>query len=262
MSRFWAAGGSSDDSDSASDDSDSSDESIVDNDKKKDGSRWVDFSDDSDSEDDVRIVKSAKERSLEAFTSHIKNLRAFTKQRDFKKIQSEFEELSKAMIKAKKVLAAGVPRQLVRTLVELEDFVKECLEDKVAFKKLTPNQGRALNRMKLTLKKHNKPFQVVMDHYRKNPIIDEEDGDEEDDDDDDDSSSSSDDDDDDDDDDSDAAPAKPAAAVAKKKASSDSSSESSDSVRSLFNCLIARDQSSPSCLLFIIHRDALHSFES
>ena len=247
MSRFWAAGGSSDDSDSASDDSDSSDESIVDNDKKKDGSRWVDFSDDSDSEDDVRVVKSAKERSLEAFTSHIKNLRAFMKQRDFKKIQSEFDELSKAMIKAKKVLAAGVPRQLVRTLVELEDFVKECLEDKVAFKKLTPNQGRALNRMKLTLKKHNKPFQVVMEHYRKNPIIDEGDGDEdedEDDDGDDDSSSSSSS----DDDDSDAAPAKPAA-VAKKKVSSDSSSsESSDSVRSdphLVRCSITRDQSSP-----------------
>lgn len=104
MSRFWAAGGSSDDSDSASDDSDSSDESIVDNNNKKDGSRWVDFSDDSDSEDDVRVVKSAKERSLEAFTSHIKNLRSFMKQRDFKKIQSEFEELSKAMLKAKKSL--------------------------------------------------------------------------------------------------------------------------------------------------------------
>ena len=229
MSRFWAAGGSSDDSDSASDDSDSSDESIVDNNNKKDGSRWVDFSDDSDSEDDVRVVKSAKDRSLEAFTSHIKNLRSFMKQRDFKKIQSEFEELSKAMLKAKKVLAAGVPRQLVRILVDLEDFVKECLEDKVAFKKLTPNQGRALNRMKLTLKKHNKPYQVVMDHYRKNPVTeddgdDDEDSDDDDDDDDDDDSSSS---------DSDAAPAaakKPAAG--KKKVSSDSSSSSSsDSVR-------------------------------
>jgi hypothetical protein len=50
------------------------------------------------------FVKSAKERSLEAFTSHIKNLRSFMKQRDFKKIQSEFEELSKAMLKAKKAL--------------------------------------------------------------------------------------------------------------------------------------------------------------
>ena len=217
MSRFWAAGGSSDDSDSASDDSDSSDESIVDNNaNKKDGSRWVDFSDDSDSEEDVRVVKSAKERSLEAFTAHIKSLKTFMKQRDFKKIYSEFEELSKAMIKAKKVLAAGVPRHLVRILVELEDFVKECLEDKLAFKKLTPNQGRALNRMKLTLKKHNKPFQVVMDHYRKNPIIDEDDGDDEDDDSDSSSSSSS--------------SSSSAAPATKKKTPSDSSSESSDSV--------------------------------
>mmetsp|Transcript_13163 Transcript_13163/g.14669 ORF Transcript_13163/g.14669 Transcript_13163/m.14669 type:complete len:147 (+) Transcript_13163:347-787(+) len=73
------------------------------------------------------------------------------------------------MIKDKKILAAGIPKELVRILVDLEDFIAERLADKEAFKKLTPNQGRALNRMKLTLKKHNKPYQVVMAHYRKNP---------------------------------------------------------------------------------------------
>jgi translation initiation factor 3 subunit C len=213
MSRFWAAGGSSDESDSGSDDSDSSDESIVD---KKGQTKWVEYSDDSDSEDEARVVKSAKERSIDAFTAHIKNLRTNMKNRDFKKIQSEFDDLSKAMIKAKKVLAAGVPRQLVRILVDLEDFVTECLADKAAFKKLTPNQGRALNRMKLTLRKHNKPYQVVMDHYRKNPVTEEDDADDSDDDDDDSSSSSS------SDSDSDAAPTKPK----KKAADSDSSSDS------------------------------------
>jgi hypothetical protein len=229
MSRFWVGSGS-DDSDSASDDSDSSNDSIDDNNAnanaKKDGNRWVDFSDDSDSDDSVRVVKSAKERSLEAFTMHIQNLRSFMKQRDFKGIQSEFEELSKAMVKAKKVLAAGVPRQLVRILVDLEDFVKECLEDKVAFKKLTPNQGRALNRMKLTLHKHNKPYQVVIDHYRKNPITekDSDDDDEKDDSDDDDS-----------DDDSSSrlsssSHSDPTTSKAKKKDSSSESGNDSDSV--------------------------------
>jgi translation initiation factor 3 subunit C len=217
MSRFWAAG-DSDSSDSDSDsDSYSSDESAVDRNKDK-----FYFSDDSDSEDEVRVVKSAKERSLEAFTKHVKNLRSHMKQKDFKKIQSEFEELSKAMIKAKKTLAQGVPRQLVRILVDLEDFITERLSDKVAFKKLTPNQGRALNRMKLTLKKHNKPYQVVMEHYRKNPVTDDDDDD---DDKDDDSSSSSSSSSDSDSSDSDA--------DAKKKKKADSS-DSSDSVRSRF----------------------------
>eukprot|EP00548_Thalassiothrix_antarctica_P014164 CAMPEP_0194177202 /NCGR_PEP_ID=MMETSP0154-20130528/11009_1 /TAXON_ID=1049557 /ORGANISM="Thalassiothrix antarctica, Strain L6-D1" /LENGTH=241 /DNA_ID=CAMNT_0038891703 /DNA_START=82 /DNA_END=807 /DNA_ORIENTATION=- len=168
MNRFWAAG-SSDDSSSDSDGSSSyssSDDSGVKGGAPK---RWMEFSDDSDSEEEVRVVKSAKERALDAFTAHIKNLRSFTKQRDFKKIQSEFDVLSKAMIKAKKILAAGIPKELVRILVDLEDFIAERLADKEAFKKLTPNQGRALNRMKLTLKKHNKPYQVVMAHYRKNP---------------------------------------------------------------------------------------------
>lgn len=222
MSRFWAAGSGSESSDSDSDsDSYSSDESAVD---RKGDNRWVDFSDDSDSEDEVRVVKSAKERSLEAFTKHIKNLRSHMKQKDFKKIQAEFDELSKAMIKAKKTLAQGVPRQLVRILVDLEDFITERLSDKVSFKKLTPNQGRALNRMKLTLKKHNKPYQVVMDHYRKNPVTEDDDKD------DDSSSSSSDSDSDSDSDSSDSD-----ADTKKKKKKADSSGSDSDSVR-VFTC--------------------------
>jgi translation initiation factor 3 subunit C len=250
MSRFWAAGASSDDSDSASDDSDSSNDSIDDNNAnsnmKKDGGRWVDFSDDSDSDDDVRVVKSAKERSLEAFTTHIQNLRSFMKQRDFKGIQSEFDELSKAMVKAKKVLAAGVPRQLVRILVDLEDFVKECLEDKVAFKKLTPNQGRALNRMKLTLHKHNKPYQIVIDHYRKNPVTeqdaDDDDGKDDSDDSGDDSSSSSS-----SSSRSDATPTK-----AKKKDASSESGSDSDSVSFGYRWHLL------CCRHALFHRDDLH----
>lgn len=148
------------------------------------------------------MVLSAKERSMEAFEKHIKNIRNAMKNRDFKTIQDEFDQLSKAMVKAKKVLQQGVPRHLVRILVDLEDFVKESLADKPAFKKLSPNQGRALNRMKLTLRKHNKAYQAVMEAYRKNPIVDDDD-DSSDDDDDSDAKDSSDSDDSSDDSDSD-----------------------------------------------------------
>eukprot|EP00934_Nitzschia_sp_Nitz4_P002267 Nitzschia sp. Nitz4//scaffold160_size51814//21287//25958//NITZ4_006910-RA/size51814-augustus-gene-0.70-mRNA-1//-1//CDS//3329537845//2267//frame0 len=197
MSRFWAGASSSDSDSDASDSSSNYSEEDV---KPTTANRWVDFSDSDSDDDEARVVKSGKERSLETFQKHISAIRAAMRERDFFQIQEEFDALSKAMIKAKKVLAEGIPRPLVRILVDLEDtYIPERLADKAAFKSLSARQGRALNRMKLALKKHNKPYQVVMDHYRKNPdpgdILDDDQdkdaGDDSDDDSDDDSSSSS-----------------------------------------------------------------------
>lgn len=173
MSRFWAGASSSESGSSSGSDSEYSSEE-----DKGTGAanRWVDFSDSDSDDDEVRVVKSGKERALDIFGKHITNIRAAMKSRDYYQIQTEFDELAKAMIKAKKVLAEGVPRSLVKILVDLEDYIPERLADRAAFRKLSARQGRALNRMKLTLKKHNKPFQVVMDHYRKNPDAEDDDG--------------------------------------------------------------------------------------
>jgi hypothetical protein len=111
----------------------------------------------------------------------MRNIRVAMKGRDFLTIQSEFDDLSKAMSKAKKVLALGIPRPLVKILCDLEDYIATQLADRAAFKTLSASQGRALNRMKLTLKKHNKPYEVVMKEYRKNPMEEDEDDEEEDD---------------------------------------------------------------------------------
>jgi translation initiation factor 3 subunit C len=111
---------------------------------------------------------------LEGFSASIKTIRSAMKSRDFLTIQSEFDALTKNMIKAKKILAQGIPRPLVKLLCDLEDYITTQLADKAAFKTLSASQGRALNRMKLTLKKHNKPYAVVMKEYRKNPMSSEE----------------------------------------------------------------------------------------
>jgi translation initiation factor 3 subunit C len=198
MSKFWsAAGGGSDssDSDGSSDNSSSSYSSDESSDHGGGGAgaaggggggggaaggganRWVAMSDSDSSDDEVRVVKSGKDRALESFQAHIKNLRSYMKDRDYYAIQTEFDELAKSMIKARQYLADGVPRPLVRILVDLEDYTAERLKDKEQFKKLSARQGRALNRMKLTLKKHNKAYQVVIDAYRKNPIVDVSDDD-------------------------------------------------------------------------------------
>ena len=59
----------------------------------------------------------------------------------------------------------------IRLLCDLEDFVKSSLADKASFKKLSASNGRALNRMKLTLRKHNVQYEAVMEEYRKNPTV-------------------------------------------------------------------------------------------
>lgn len=88
----------------------------------------------------------------------------------------EFELLTKAMIKSTKVFDAngGIPRFLVRMLCDLEDHVGKSLADKASFKKLKPAQGRALNRMKLNLKKFCEKYRGIMEEYRKNPVISSE----------------------------------------------------------------------------------------
>jgi len=186
MSRFWAAGGASSGSESSEEDS---------SDYSSDGSagggggagkgdnRWVELDSESSSEEEDRVVKSGKERALDAFQKHIAAIRTAMKVKDYYKLQTEFDALAKAMIKAKAVLAQGVPRPLVRILCDLEDYIPERLADKEAFKKLSARQGRALNRMKLTLKKHNKAYQVVIKHYRANPVVSDSDDSSDDDDD-------------------------------------------------------------------------------
>jgi Eukaryotic translation initiation factor 3 subunit 8 N-terminus len=288
MSRFWAAGGESSDSDDDDDDkssnsddssdnssSDSSDDDDDDDDDddnnntntggigqtgQQEANRWLAMSDDSSDEDSVRVVLSGKERFHETITSIISSIRKAMKARDYFEIQTLFDTLSKALIKNKQFIVSGVPRPLVRILCDLEDYANERLLDKEQFKTISARQGRALNRFKLTFKKHNRQYQTVMTAYRANPIIDDDDNegndtdgdnddadrkekakkvvsDDDDDDDDDDSSSSdssssssnsSDDDDDDDDD----GKAKTKVTTTKKKKDDDD-----DSVSDVLLCL-------------------------
>ena len=100
------------------------------------------------------------------------------KTNDHKSLMDEFDLLTKAMIKSTKVFDAngGIPRFLVRMLVVLEDHVSKSLADKASFKKLKPAQGRALNRMKLNLKKFCEKYRGIMEEYRKNPVVSSESG--------------------------------------------------------------------------------------
>jgi Eukaryotic translation initiation factor 3 subunit 8 N-terminus len=135
MSRFWAAGGSSssDDDSERDSDSDSSGSGSENEDLgggggglgqtgQQEANRWLAMSDDSSDEDSVRVVLSGKERFQESVTTSISALRKAMKSRDYYEIQVQFDVLSKALIKNKQYLVNGVPRPLVRILVDLEDY--------------------------------------------------------------------------------------------------------------------------------------------
>jgi translation initiation factor 3 subunit C len=138
-----------------------------------------------DSEDEVRVVKSTKDRTFDSLESSVGLIRNAMKIRDYAAIQTNFENLVKNVSSSRTqaiiVANGGLPRFFVKMLVDLDDYLDERKKDKAAFKKLSATQGRALNRMSLSLKKHNKQYEKIITEYRQNPGVPDEDDDEEDD---------------------------------------------------------------------------------
>ncbi|KAH8099181.1 hypothetical protein JL720_2165 [Aureococcus anophagefferens] len=162
-SRFWA--GSDDDSSE-----DASDASSVEEEKVKTANRWATVSDSESSDEGERVVKSAKDRAWDGMKAVIAKIGNSKKIGDWNGIQTEFENLNKMVDKAKMhIMKEGLPRFYVRTLAELEDFLFEALKDKEAQKKMSASNGRSLNRMKLTLRKHNKTYESQIAAYKADP---------------------------------------------------------------------------------------------
>lgn len=170
MSRFWAAGESSDD-----DDDDGSAESEVEQERVvRPANRWAAVSDSESSVEGERVVRSAKDRAWDGMKLEVTKLKNSMKINDWTGIQTEFDTLNKMIDKAKMhIMKEGLPRFYVKTLVELEDFLLEALKDKEAQKKMSTSNGRALNRMKLALRRHNKAYEKEMAEYRENPDAEE-----------------------------------------------------------------------------------------
>ena len=169
MSRFWAGQSSgSENEDSDSDRSSSDDE--INATKKKADNRW-DLDSDSDSEEEVRKVVSAKDKAWEAMETDVKQVRNNMKNNDWANIQSKFEELNKKVEKQQNLIQkeGGVPKFYIRLLVDLEDLLMATLKDKEGQKKMSRANGRSLNRMKLSLRKHNANYEAKIKEYRENP---------------------------------------------------------------------------------------------
>jgi len=168
-SRFWAAGGSS--SEEESDLSEGSDVEISQQQQARAASRWA-VDSDSDSEDDTRVVKSAKDKALEGVERACTALKNHMKINDWTQIQTEFDALFKLMDKAKgsvKTAAGTHPKVFVRTMVALEDLLVEKLKNKAEQKKMSKENSKAFIRMKGKIKKQLEPMQRELEAFRAHP---------------------------------------------------------------------------------------------
>ncbi|CAL1289334.1 unnamed protein product [Larinioides sclopetarius] len=139
----------------------------------------------SDEEEDVkRVVRSAREKRYEELTEIIKLIKNHKKIKDMSKLLTSFENLTRAFVKARPVIEKEekgvIPKFYIRCLVELEDFIAECWEDKEGRKNMSKNNSRSLATLRQKLRKYNKDFENDITNYRANPTPENEDREDED----------------------------------------------------------------------------------
>jgi translation initiation factor 3 subunit C len=169
-SRFWAGSSSSEEE---SDVSDVSDVETSQQQQARAASRWA-VQSDSDSEEEVRVVKSAKDKALENMENKCSGIKNHMKINDWTQIQTEFDDLVKLLERAKKSLNA-LPTFYLRTMVALEDFLGEKVKNKAEQKKMSKENSKALIRMKGKIKKQLEPIRKQIDDFRANPVDSSED---------------------------------------------------------------------------------------
>lgn len=170
MSRFWAGGSSSESENESQSDSDEE----VQNPKVAAG-KFVVYDSDSDSEDEVRVVKSHKDKAWDSMRDSIGRLRSAMKINDWKVISEEFIVTNKIIEKSRMlIIKNGMPKFYIKMLGDLEDFLVTSLKNKEAIKKMKKEVSSALNKMKLSVRKHNKNYEEEIAAYRANPTDYEE----------------------------------------------------------------------------------------
>ncbi|KAI9828953.1 MAG: Translation initiation factor 3 subunit c [Sarea resinae] len=127
----------------------------------------VSESEESEDEDKVTIVKSAKDKRLEELEGTIKLIENAEKINDWAVISAEFDKLNRQL---PKLLQSGpAPKLYVKAIADLEDFMNETLaKQKVSTKKMNATNARGLNAVKQRIRKNNKDYAKEIELYRAN----------------------------------------------------------------------------------------------
>ena len=123
-----------------------------------------------ESEEEDRVVRSAKDRTWDNIFEKVGKIRSAMKISDWGSIHDEFDRVNKEIPKAKMIiLQHGYPPFYIKMLMEVEDFLNSTLKDKEVQAKMKPGVLRVLNRMKIVVRKHNKGFEDELAKCRENP---------------------------------------------------------------------------------------------
>jgi translation initiation factor 3 subunit C len=115
-------------------------------------------------------VKSGKDRAWDTMLEGIVRIRNAKKTNDWSVIQDEFDEVNRLVEKSKMLITQnGIPKFYIKMIAEVEEHLWATMKDKDLMKNVKPVIGRAINRMKLTIKKHNKNYEEQIADYRANP---------------------------------------------------------------------------------------------
>ncbi|CAF9936354.1 Translation initiation factor 3 subunit c [Imshaugia aleurites] len=127
--------------------------------------RDVASSDESEDEDKVTVVKSAKDKRLEELEGVVKVIDNASKIGDWSTISTEFDKLNRQVTKI--TASEKAPKVYVKTISDLEDLMNEAIaKQKVSTKKMNATNARGLNAMKQKIKRNNKDYTTEIEKYR------------------------------------------------------------------------------------------------
>ncbi|KAF6221811.1 hypothetical protein HO133_001779 [Letharia lupina] len=127
--------------------------------------RDVASSDESEDEDKVTVVKSAKDKRLEELEGVVKVIDNASKIGDWSTIATEFDKLNRQVTKI--TASEKAPKVYVKTISDLEDLMNEAIaKQKVSTKKMNATNARGLNVMKQKIKRNNKDYTTEIEKYR------------------------------------------------------------------------------------------------
>lgn len=126
-------------------------------------------------EEEHRVVRTMKDKRIDAFKAVIKEINNHIKINDFSALIDDFGNLNKELDKSKQLVEKeGIPKLYYKGLALLEDAVND-----VNKKSLSSIQTKSWNALKNRLKKHNKDHEEKLKEYRANPLKSEDEAEEE-----------------------------------------------------------------------------------
>lgn len=123
----------------------------------------------SESDGEVKVVKSAKHKLIDEMTNVSGSIMSLCNSNDWVSILAEFDKLNK-LVQRSLQQNIGIPKIYIQTLSELDEVISEVTEEeKQNKKKLNASLARALNTTRQRVKKQVREYSDKVELYRTDP---------------------------------------------------------------------------------------------